>query len=42
MIERREHLRFTTEAREAIGIVGNGWQQDLDGDLAIQLRVEGL
>ena len=24
MIERGEHLRFTTEAREAIGIVGNG------------------
>ena len=41
MIERGEHLRFTTEAREAIGIVGNGRQQDLDRDLAIQLRVAG-
>ena len=42
MIEGGEHLRFTTEAREAIGIVGNGRQQDLDRDLAIQLRVEGF
>ena len=41
MIERGEHLRFTTEAREAIGIVGNGRQQDLDRDLAIQLWVAG-
>ena len=24
MIQRGEHLRFATEAREAIGIVGNG------------------
>ena len=38
----REHLRFTTEAREAIGIVGNGRLQDLDRDLAIERRVAGL
>ena len=41
MIERGEHLRFTTEAGEAIGIVGDAWQQNLDRDLAIQLRVAG-
>ncbi len=41
MIERREDLRFPAEACEAIGIVGNGRQQDLDRDLAIQLRVAG-
>ena len=29
MIEGGEHLRFTTEAREAIGIVGNGRQRTL-------------
>ena len=39
MIERREHLRLAAEAREALGIVGNGGEQDLDRDLAIQLRI---
>ena len=29
MIQRREHLRFATEARKAIGIVRDGSQQDL-------------
>ena len=42
MIERREHLRFSPEAGEAIGIVGDGGQQDLDRDLAIERRVAGL
>jgi hypothetical protein len=39
MIERREHLRFTTETREAIGIVCHGGQEHLDRDVAIQLGV---
>ena len=42
MIEGGEHLRFTREARQAIGIVGEGRQQDLDRDVALQLRVEGV
>ena len=29
MIERREHLRFTTETREAIGIVGDAGSRTL-------------
>ena len=41
MIERGENLRFTTEASEAIGIVGDGGQQNLDRDLAIQFWVAG-
>ncbi len=41
MVQRREHLRFTTKSREAIGIVGDGGQQHLDRDVAIQLRVVG-
>ena len=39
MIERGEELRFPAEAREAIGIVGDGGEQDFDRDVAIQLRV---
>ena len=42
MIERREHLRFSPEAGEAIGIVGDGGQQDLDRDLAIRASCRGL
>jgi hypothetical protein len=42
MIEGGEHLRFTTEACEAIGIVSNGRQQDLDRDRPIQLRVNAF
>ena len=41
MIERGEHLRFTTEAGEAIGIAGDAGQQNLDRDPAIQPGVEG-
>ena len=39
MIQRRERLRFAREPREAIGIVREGVGQDLDRDVAIQLRV---
>ena len=42
MIERREHLRFSPEAGEAVGIAGDGGQQDFDRDLAIERRVAGL
>ena len=39
MVERREDLRFALEAREPIGIVANDVGQDLDRDVAFQLRV---
>ena len=39
MIERREHLRFALEPREAFGIGGEGLGQDFQRDVAIQLRV---
>ena len=41
MIERGEHLRFTTEAREAIGIARDAGQQNLDRNQAIQPGVAG-
>ena len=39
MIERGEHLRLALEAREAIGIGGERLGQDLDRDVAPELRV---
>ena len=39
MVQRREHLRFSAEPREAVGIVGDSWQQHLDCDVSIQLGV---
>ena len=39
VVERREDLRFALEAREAIGIGGERVGQDLERDVAIQLRV---
>jgi len=42
MIERREHLCFSPEAGEAVGIAGDGGQQDFDRDLAIERRITGL
>ena len=39
MVQRRERLRFALEPREAIGIAGERVRQDLDRDVAIQLRV---
>ena len=41
MIECRKELRFPAEPCKAIGIVGDGGQQDFDRDVAIQLRIEG-
>ena len=41
MIQRREDLRFTLEARESFRIVGDYRQQDFDRDLSMQLRVAG-
>ena len=39
MIQRRECLRFAREARQAIRIARDGLWQDLQRDLAIQLRI---
>ena len=41
MVERRQHLRFALEPREPFGIVRRTVRQDLDGDVAIELRVAG-
>ena len=39
MVQRREGLRFAREPREAIGIARERVGQDLERDVAIQLRV---
>ena len=39
MIQRGEDLRFALEAGEAIGIAGEGIRQNLERDVAIQLRI---
>ena len=39
MIQRRERLRFARESRQAIGVVREGFGQNLDRDVAVQLRV---
>jgi hypothetical protein len=39
VIERRQHLRFANEARQAIGVAGEGIRQDFQRDVAIQLRI---
>src|SRR5262245_21686457 len=41
MIERREHLRLAREPRATVGIGGERVRQDLQRDVAIQLRVAG-
>jgi hypothetical protein len=41
VIERGEHLRLAVEAGHAVGIGGEGFGQDLEGDVAIQLGVGG-
>jgi hypothetical protein len=41
MVERRYCLRFALEARDTIGVGGVLDREDLDRDLAIQLRVTG-
>jgi hypothetical protein len=42
MIQRREHLGFTLEARETLGIFGEGRGQNFDRYFAIQLGVARL
>ena len=39
MVQRREDFGFALEAREALGVRGEDVGQDLDRDLAFQLRV---
>ena len=39
MIERRQNLRFTVKTREAFGIGGDALGQNLDCQVAIELRV---
>jgi hypothetical protein len=39
MVERREHLRLAREAGEAIGILRDALRQDLQRDVAPELRV---
>jgi hypothetical protein len=39
MIQRGESLRFTREPGETIGVVGEGIREDLQRDIAIELRV---
>jgi hypothetical protein len=41
MVQRGEHLGFAGESRESIGVAGKGRWQDLDRDLAIELRIAG-
>ena len=41
VIEGCEHFRFPLESCEAIGIVGERLRQDLDRDVASQLRIAG-
>jgi hypothetical protein len=39
VIERGERLCFTRKSRDAIGVAGKGVGQNLDRDVAIQLRI---
>jgi len=39
MVERREHLRFAREARDAIDVERERFGQHFDRDVAIELRV---
>ncbi len=41
VVEGGEHLRFAAEAREPIRIARDGRDQNLDGHVAIELRVAG-
>ncbi len=42
MVERGQHLRFTLEASQPLGVVHEGVGQDLQRDITIQLRVPRL
>jgi hypothetical protein len=37
MVQRGERLRFAGETGEAVGVLGKGVGQNLEGDVAIQL-----
>ena len=39
MIQRSQGFRFPLEAREPVGVVREGLGQDLDRDVAVQLRI---
>ena len=39
VVQRRQHLRLTLEARDAIEISGEEFRKDLQCDIAIELRV---
>ncbi len=39
MVQRREHVSLASEAREPIGIESHGGGQDLQRDIAIELRI---
>src|SRR5215472_11983900 len=41
VIERSEHLRFTPEPRDPVAVDGERLRQDLQRDIAIELRVAG-
>jgi hypothetical protein len=41
VIERRQRLRFAGEPSKPVGITGEGLGQDLQRDVAIELRVAG-
>jgi len=41
MVERGQHFRFALEAREAAWVRRYGRGQDLDRDLALEIRVGG-
>ena len=41
MVQRREHFRFALESGEPLSVAGHRRRQDLQGDLAFQLRVGG-
>ena len=42
MVQAGEDLRLPLEAGQAVGISREGVREDLEGDLAVQLRVGGL
>src|SRR5688500_14171872 len=42
MFERRKRLRFALEPRETFGIGGNGFRQELEGDIALEPRIARL
>ena len=41
MIQRGQHQGFASEARHAIGILSEGFRQNLDSDVAVELGVDG-